>query len=282
MNHYRKVYRFIDGDSNIQKVLKSEAMDGHDYYGGRSYNREQYIPDPSPLEYLFESCFEEAYGPKAFEYLKREYSFITMEGKTAYVDYALFRKDGSWIAIEENGISYHHPALIKKNAYIKILVKQNTIVEQDGKVFRWDTESLQARQHVIDELKDFIGCLDDYLVQTTVIERRSFALHDHQTDFLKELNMDRVTGKKTALVVLPTGTGKTILALEDIKHFCANREKCCNLVLVPTRDLVKQWEKVLNPYFKQIGKTDVLTYAAASQRYFNEAVSYTHLTLPTN
>lgn len=74
---------------------------------GRTMDRESPIADPTPLEYRFEECFIEAFGEEALKYLKREYAFLTQNGSTAYTDYALFRKDGIWTAVEENGVHYH-------------------------------------------------------------------------------------------------------------------------------------------------------------------------------
>lgn len=49
------------------------------------------------------------------------------------------------------------------------------------------------------------------------------------------------------LVVLPTGTGKTVIGALIIEHFLKNRKKC--IFLAPTKPLVNQHEKSLNEFF---------------------------------
>ena len=87
-----------------------------------------------------------------FKFLSREYSFLIKNGQTGYMDYALFKKDKSWMAIEENGISYHHPFLIKKKKYRVILNKQNAVIHTNGIVYRWDTESIRNTCKIVDEI----------------------------------------------------------------------------------------------------------------------------------
>ncbi|MCS7109331.1 MAG: DEAD/DEAH box helicase family protein, partial [Candidatus Micrarchaeota archaeon] len=53
--------------------------------------------------------------------------------------------------------------------------------------------------------------------------------------------------KKNTLIVLPTGTGKTVIGALIIEHFLKNRQKC--LFLAPTKPLVNQHEKRLREFF---------------------------------
>lgn len=268
MTDFGKVYRFIEGDQELVKLIGNLVVEESDYYTGRTFNREALSMDPTPVEYRFEECFEEAYGNDAFKYVSREYSFVTNEGRTAYMDYALFKKDGTWVAIEENGICYHHPAIIKEIKYRVILSKQNSVIQQNGIVFRWDTESLSNQERIVDELKEFVGDLNDYVVQYSMKTHRGFVLHDHQTDYLTHLKNDRVSGVKSALVVLPTGTGKTLIALEDMKALSEENGKLNGLVLSPTIDLVNQWKREINAYKPHLGEIKCLTYASSTRNYY--------------
>lgn len=271
MRQYKNVYRFIEGDPDLEKFLRDQVEEeSAEYQLGRTFNREDRLVDPTPLEYRFEECFAEAYGDEAMKYLKREYAFITEEGRTNFVDYALFRKDGTWIAIEENGVSFHHPHIIGKTKYQQILKKQNSVIASNGIVFRWDTESLANREKIVDELKEFIGDLKDYLVQYSMVSHRGFVLHDHQTDYLEDLENDRKSGKRSALVVLPTGTGKTVIALEDMKKLSIENGKIKSLVLAPTLDLARQWEREARNYSNSIGDIEVKTYAGAARSYYQD------------
>ncbi len=271
MRQHRPVYRFIQGDPELDRLLGGRIREATaEYHTGRTLDREHVLPDPSPLEYRFEECFAEAFGPEALKYLKREFSFLTRSGRTAYVDYALLRKDGSWVAIEENGVSFHHPFLIKDQRYRRILQKQNSIIAANGLVFRWDTESLINREKTMDELKEFLGSLDDYLVQHSLTSKRDFALHEHEADHLADLKADRSEGKRAALVVLPTGTGKTTIALEDMKAMAEGEGPVEARGLVPSLDLVRQWQRVGAAYEDPCLKIHVTTYAGIARRYFSE------------
>ncbi|MCX8202199.1 MAG: DEAD/DEAH box helicase family protein [Candidatus Micrarchaeota archaeon] len=53
--------------------------------------------------------------------------------------------------------------------------------------------------------------------------------------------------KKNTLIVLPTGTGKTVIGALIIEHFLKKKQKC--LFLAPTKPLVNQHEKKLNEFF---------------------------------
>lgn len=57
--------------------------------------------------------------------------------------------------------------------------------------------------------------------------------------------------KKNTLIVLPTGTGKTLIGALIIEHFLKKGEKC--LFLAPTKPLVNQHEKSLKEFFYDSG-----------------------------
>ena len=268
MQRFAPVYRFVEGEAELQRFLGGGDDRPVEYSLTRTIDRESLLADPTPLEFRFEECFIDAFGEESVKYLKREFSFVTDEGKTVYVDYALFRRDGTWIAIEENGVSYHHPLIIGRGRYRQILQKQNAVVATRGTVFRWDTESLANRQRIVDELREFVGELKDFVVQTSLTSQRGFALHGHQTDHLAELEMDRRVGKTAALVVLPTGTGKTLIALEDMKRLERERGSLRGLILVPSLDLVQQWTQEVR--CQDLPGVEVMTYMAVARRYFSE------------
>lgn len=269
MKQYDKVYRFMSDDIDMARTfLESSECD---YQNTRTFNRENTIIDPTPLEYHFENCFEEAFGHDSFKYLQREYSFMLKDGNTAYIDYALFHSNGKWIAIEENGISYHHPFIIKKEKYRKILFKQNSAVEQNGIVYRWDTESMGNLEKVADEIKEFIGDIREYRVQSSILAERRFKFYDHQEEHLSSLVQDRQEGYKSSLVVLPTGTGKSVIALEDMTNYYNEKGAIHGLIQVPTIDLREQWQKQIDETPALKNNVSVITYAHGSRNYQNEA-----------
>lgn len=270
MSIYGNVQRFFEKDDDIEKFLASSLCEGSEFNLGTTFNRETSSIDPSPLEGEFETCFIEAYGAEALKYLRREYAFLTYDGKTSYIDYALFRKDNSWLAIEENGITYHHPAIIGEKKYKGMLKKQNSVIGLNGQLYRWDTQSLLNREQIIDELKEFIGDISQYIIQNKMTSKRNFVLYDHQVDYLKELYLCREEGKTCALVVLPTGTGKTIMALEDMKRFSDVLQSMNILIAVPTIDLVQQWKNEVEKYQNKSWDVNVMTYAGIARRYRTE------------
>jgi superfamily II DNA or RNA helicase len=262
MKKYAKVYRFLEDDLEMAKLFLLD--NDTDYNNSKTMNRETLAIDPSPLEHIFEKCFEEAYGSKNYSRLVREKSIFDKKGKQVYIDYSLEKDDGNWIAIEENGVSYHHPFIIKINKYRNILLKQNSVINQKGIVYRWDTESLSNQERIIDEMKEFFGEIQQYNNQQFYSEKRSFQLYEHQQDYLSELKKSRENDIKAALVVLPVGTGKTTIAKEDFISFAAEKSNSLFLVVVPSRDLVKQWKRVLNETNLNV---EVITYAKASIDY---------------
>jgi superfamily II DNA or RNA helicase len=285
MQAYKKVYRFIETDLEmVELFLSTEKESGSqfdrndlledsvDYIASRTYNREEHSIDPSPLEYFFEDRFADCYGEEALSHLSREYSMILMNGKTGYLDYVLIHQDGRIFGIEENGVSYHHPFLIKQNKYRNILMKQNSLISQGGKMYRWDTESILNPGKVNDEIREFFGELANYKIQTSLASNRKFQLYHHQNESLKGLRFRRdESGKNASLVVLPTGTGKTQIALEDISYYQKRLLKMNVLVLVPSRALKKQWIRKFEEYKGFDGNVKVRTYAGSSRRYQQES-----------
>lgn len=271
MARYDRVIRILNTEDDVAGFFGQTAFESSGYMAGRTFDRSSLTIDPSPLEWVFEVCFEMAFGADALKYLQREYPVYMENGRTAYMDYALFHRDGNWLAIEENGIQYHHPFIIKEQKYRVILAKQNAVANQNGRVFRWDTASLLNREQIVDELKEFVGPLSNYLVQHTLSSTRSFSFLEYQADSLHDLSRDRENGKDSALIVLPTGTGKTRIAVEDMRRVLLARPQSRFLVLVPTRDMVQQWEGVVSRQFSDSVPIEVLTYAAIARRYKQES-----------
>lgn len=285
MQAFRHMYRFIETDLEMAQVFIStnsesdeKRVENHliedtvDYIASRTYNREEYSIDPSPLEYYFEERFSDSYGEEAYSYLSREYSMILMNGKTGYLDYVLMHQDGTLFGVEENGVTYHHPYLIKQSKYRDILMKQNSLVAQGGKMYRWDTESIQNPEKVNDEIREFFGEITNYRKQTSLTSKRKFRLYHHQQENLHELKLKREQAEGCAsLVVLPTGTGKTQIALEDLAYYQKTMPNMNVLVMVPTRDLKKQWTSKFEARNDFSGNVKVRTYAGSSREYQNEA-----------
>lgn len=60
---------------------------------------------------------------------------------------------------------------------------------------------------------------EDSKTKTVAKEERKFKLYEHQEEILKEINKSRSEGVNTTLVVIPTGTGKSQIVIEDLNSY---------------------------------------------------------------
>ena len=194
--------------------------------------------DNTPLEKTFEDLFVESYGDNATEFLKKEYAVSLNNGRNAFVDYVVETKNGNF-AIEENGVHYHHPCLIGNVAYEKQLEKQNTLNLYNFKVFRFSSQNLSFKDQTIDNIRTYLGDKENFINSVVVKEERKFKLYEHQEKILEDIHKSRQEGINTALVVIPTGTGKSQIVIEDLKHLEGKIKNV--LIMVPTNPTKKDW-----------------------------------------
>ncbi|MFZ3170861.1 MAG: DEAD/DEAH box helicase family protein [Carboxydocellales bacterium] len=159
-------------------------------------------------------------------------------GSSRFIDFALEHEDLK-IAIEIDGERYHNPKQISRNKYYDDLLKQNSLIYNNWKIYRWAYNQLKSqRDRVKDELVTFIGemphfrMLEDYLPQQ---KGKLIELKDHQQSAITNLRNMRETGESIALLYHATGTGKTVTAVSDAKSVGAR-----TLFLAHTRELVTQ------------------------------------------
>lgn len=123
MKTYKRVFRFLKEDADDIADCINGFHEGADFMlhtAGRSDSA-----DASPLEFLFEKSFAGVYGMGSLKYLQKEFCVSDFEGNNYFLDYYI-RTDRGGIAVEENGVSYHHPQVIGTERYRKQLQKQNT------------------------------------------------------------------------------------------------------------------------------------------------------------
>lgn len=248
MAAHSRVFRFLfDLDSptdalqhEIQFFLNEESdPEQIRRFGG---NRAEQEPDPTLPEAVFEDCFIETFGTQARMGLHREFAYVDMDGTTRYIDYAIFARFAKF-AIELNGESFHHPMVIGAKKYRSQLFKQNSLVADGFKVFRWSLNGMRDRERFILELSRFMGHARPFLEKAVFKLSRSvqsFALKVHQHQSLGQLNEARSNGRNTFLLVLPTGTGKTEIFIEDLVRLKEQEPGLKALVIVPTRKLRQQ------------------------------------------
>lgn len=242
MASYSKVYRFncID-DSVYQQIADwlNKAPENIEVSDSGGTFDIRHI-DNTPLEKSFEDLFVDAYGDNSIAFLKKEYSISLSDGKNAFVDYVVETKDGNY-AIEENGVHYHHPCIIGNDDYAHQLEKQNTLVLYNFKVFRFSIQNLSFSEQAVDNIKKYLGNKDRFINSICIKEERKFKLYEHQEKILDDLHKSRQEGICTALIVIPTGTGKSQIVIEDLKTLSKSDAVHNVLIMVPSITVKNDW-----------------------------------------
>lgn len=242
MAEFEKLYRFNYVDDITCKQIENwlnkmpTDIDIKDF--GGSFDLAH--TDNTPLEKTFEELFVESYGDNATEYLKKEYAVSLNNGRNAFVDYVIETKNGNY-AIEENGVHYHHPCLIGNAAYEKQLEKQNTLSLYNFKVFRFSSQNLCFKEQTIDNIKTYLGDKENFINSVVVKEDRKFKLYEHQEKILEHIHKSRQDGINTALVVIPTGTGKSQIVIDDLEYLVNRNEIRKVLIMVPSIPIKEDW-----------------------------------------
>lgn len=214
--------------------------------------------DNTILEKSFEDLFIEAYGEDATTYLKKEYAISLDKGRNAYVDYVIETKNGNY-AIEENGIHYHHPCIIGNTNYERQLEKQNTLNLYNFKVFRFSSQNLLFKEQMIDNIKTFFGSKDNFINSLIFKEERKFKLYEHQEKVLEDIYEARKEGINTSLIVLPTGSGKSQIIIEDLNYLIRKNMIKNVLIMVPSLKVKGDWGKRIKPLKDRI-RIDIKFY----------------------
>ena len=174
----------------------------------------------SRAEELFVQLFCEAFGPEKTENLQVQYPCVDIYGRHRYIDFALESPE-SKIAIEIDGESYHNPSKVSENKYADDLLKQNSLIYDNWKVYRWIYSQLEKQpEKVKDELITFLGTspmFKAFEADLPVQMGQTIELRDYQQEATENLQKMREDGKTIALLYNATGVGKTITAATDAK-----------------------------------------------------------------
>jgi superfamily II DNA or RNA helicase len=285
--HYSQVFRFLYETDKPFQFLEDEIniffkeMNDPETIRQFGRNRTDQDIDPSRPEAIFENSFISAFGESNRGVLYREFPYIDCAGKNRFIDYALFTTTQKF-AIELNGESFHHPAAIGAKKYRSQLFKQNSLVSDGFKIFRWSEHGMRDQERFIQELKLFLGSPTEFIPKAHLKIDRQFStidLHDHQLDSLEYLRKERSGGRRNFLIVLPTGTGKTEIFIKDIEILKNDKKSLKALILVPSRKLRTQTIerfKARLPKYRNIvgddcfGKKEIVvqTYAFIHRHYF--------------
>ncbi|WP_455719558.1 DEAD/DEAH box helicase [Agathobacter sp.] len=245
MKQYAKLFRFLKSDiDTIDDVLDiSEKNDG-EFKLKSTVNRENNA-ETSPLEWNFEKNFADVYGRESLKYLWKEYGISDWQGNNYFLDYFIHAKSGD-IAVEENGVNYHHPQIIGEVQYRRQLQKQNTCAAWGIKLYRFSTDDCRFDNRIEDDIRMFFGENTEDFEENGIIANRSFKLYEHQENTLDEIKRQRKNGVKTFLVVFPTASGKSKIIEEDIKEFSEKYDRFKALILAPNTNIIDDWKERIN------------------------------------
>ena len=162
----------------------------------------------SHAEDLFMELFCDRFGPEKSRFIFTQYPFVDIYGNRRFIDFAL-ESDGVKIAIEIDGETYHNPKNISDNKYYDDLLKQNSLIYGDWKVYRWAYNQLKIHpEKVKDEMVTFFGeipmfnMMEEYLPNQ---KGKIIELKDHQQDAIHNLKEMRQDGESIALLYHATG-----------------------------------------------------------------------------
>ena len=245
----------------IDEIFKTINDEDNDFLDDGGSFSESHI-DNTPTEASFEEIFVNAYGNEALECLRKEVS-ISYEGvRNYFIDYVVETKSGNY-AFEENGVAYHHPLIVGKDRYKKLLDKQNYIMLLGFKIYRFSTDNLHFKEKVVEELKTFLPDKKEFIPKIILQNGRGMELYGHQTDILKQLDEDRLNDKKTSLIVIPTAAGKSEICIVDLEKEYIKKEVNRVLIMVPSLKIKEDWLKRIKSIKNYYETIDVLFYNAA-------------------
>ena len=273
MKIYRRVFRFLGFDpETIEKCLQRSRQEV--LYSTKKISERGEHADSSPLELLFEQNFTDVYGMRALKYLQKEFRISDEDGNNYFLDYLVDTAD-SRVAIEENGIHYHHPQLIGIEGYRKQLRKQNTCALWGLKLYRFSTEDCLFKDRIEDDIRSYLGKDTSGFREAGLLLERKSELYEHQEISLAQIQERREKGIRAFLIVLPTAAGKSRIVEEDIQKFAAGKEQFRALILAPNTNIIADWKERIDKDLQPLqDRIDIKTYSYAVRHYHEKARDY--------
>ena len=273
MKIYRRVFRFLGFDpETIEKCLRKSRQEV--LHSTKKISERGEYADSSPLELLFEQNFTDVYGMRALKYLQKEFRISDEDGNNYFLDYLVDTAD-SRVAIEENGIHYHHPQLIGIEGYRKQLRKQNTCALWGLKLYRFSTEDCRFKDRIEDDIRSYLGKDTGGFREAGLLLERKTELYEHQEISLAQIEERREKGIRAFLIVLPTAAGKSRIVEEDIQKFAAGKEQFRALILAPNTNIIADWkERIQNDLQPLQDRIDIKTYSYAVRHYHEKTRDY--------
>ena len=273
MKIYRRVFRFLGFDpETIEKCLQKSRQEV--LYSTKKISERGEHADSSPLELLFEQNFTDVYGMRALKYLQKEFQISDEDGNNYFLDYLVDTAD-SRVAIEENGIYYHHPQLIGIEGYRKQLRKQNTCALWGLKLYRFSTEDCRFKDRIEDDIRSYLGKDTSGFREAGLLLERKTELYEHQEISLAQIEERREKGIRAFLIVLPTAAGKSRIVEEDIQKFAAGKEQFRALILAPNTNIIADWKERIDKDLQPLqDRIDIKTYSYAVRHYHEKTRDY--------
>lgn len=273
MKIYRRVFRFLGFDpETIEKCLQKSRQEV--LYSTKKISERGEHADSSPLELLFEQNFTDVYGMRALKYLQKEFRISDEDGNNYFLDYLIDTAD-SRVAIEENGIHYHHPQLIGIEGYRKQLRKQNTCALWGLKLYRFSTEDCRFKDRIEDDIRSYLGKDTSGFREAGLLLERKTELYEHQEISLAQIQERREKGIRAFLIVLPTAAGKSRIVEEDIQKFAAGKEQFRALILAPNTNIIADWKERIDKDLQPLqDRIDIKTYSYAVRHYHEKTRDY--------
>lgn len=162
-----------------------------------------------------------------------QHPFLDRTGRSRRIDFA-YHGEKARIALEVNGETYHAEGIIPNEMFDDNLFRQNEILRLGYVLARFSYSQLQSPQWrplVLETLRAIFRdhapeLLSEYALEPTPLQKEVLAA----LDFYRNAR-----GWKKGVIVLPTGTGKTILSALDARR-CGGRI----LFLVHRLDILAQ------------------------------------------
>lgn len=145
-----------------------------------------------------------------------QYPFLDRTGRSRRIDFVA-KGSRAPLALEVNGETYHAEGIIPNEMFDDNLFRQNEILKAGYRLLRFSYSQLKDarwRPIIMETLRDAIGeaapeLLIEYSLEPNEIQREA----------LDALQFHRATSDwRKGLVVMPTGTGKTILSALDARR----------------------------------------------------------------
>ena len=201
-------------------------------------------------EDLFAELFTQVFGIEKVSLLTPEFPVEDIYGSSRFVDFALRTLDER-VAFEIDGLIWHVPDADRISKYEDDLLKQNSLVHQGWRIFRWtDRQIASEPEQVKEQLALFLERIPGLLAFDDFLPRQHgqvLELRPHQEEALEALARLRAEGNTIALLTHAQGAGKTVTSLADARRIGGR-----TLFVVHTRDLVHQAAEQFRKLWPQV------------------------------